>query len=411
MKKYLLLVCLTIVSVIKGYTQENELSNKEKKEVLKMVSKHLVESYVDLEMANKMSKSLSLNKKNYFSISNSNEFSISLTKDLQKISKDLHLKVNFEPKRIAQSKNEIPKNILERRNKLMQKRLSEVNYGFLEVKVLSGNIGYINLRMFADLKYAKQTADAAMHFLQNTNAIIIDLRFNGGGVPNMMQYLASYFTNEDPLLLSEFFERKTKSTSKLYTLDAIDGIRRTNVPLYILTSKRTFSAAEAFSYSLKHYKKAIIVGEQSRGGANRTKRMSINENFTISVPYIKAIHPVTKTNWEGIGVAPTIKTTSKLAFATAYINSIEKTVKRNKKRLLNKIGYEFLKEKKIDNAIVVFKESTRLFPQDSNSWDSLGEAYLFNNDKQNALKAYKEALKLNPNSTVIKNNIQKISNE
>lgn len=293
-----------------------------------------------------------------------------------------------------------------KREKIMAMRMAEVNYGFTEVKVLNGNIGYLNLRMFADINYAKEAATAAMGFLSNTNAIIIDLRTNGGGVPSMMQLLASYFTGAKPVLLSNFYERKTNSKTQLYTFESIAGKRLTNTPLYILTSKKTFSAAEAFTYTLKHYNKAIVVGEVTKGGANRTKRLNLNTNFSISVPYIKAIHPVTKTNWEGKGVAPTIKTAKKDAFVIAYLDAINKTVKRNKSKILNRIGYTFLQEKSIDNAIKVFQENAKQFPNDANSWDSLGDAYFHKEDKRNSLKAYKKALELDPKSNSAKKRIQ-----
>ncbi len=407
MKKYILAIVFATFTVVNATSQNNEITKKEKKVVLKLVSEKLMESYINLDTAKKMAAELKSNAKKYKSITSSKEFSKVLTKDLQKVSKDLHLKVNFEPKRIAQSKRVMPKEMKLKREKMMAMRMAEVNFGFTEVKVLNGNIGYINLRMFADMKYAKETATAAMRFLSNTNAIIIDLRTNGGGVPNMMQLLASYFTDEKPVLLSNFYERKTNNKTQLFTFKNIDGKRR-NTPLYMLTSKRTFSAAEAFTYTLKHLGKAVVVGEKTRGGANRTKRVNLNDDFTISVPYIEATHPVTKTNWEGKGVQPNISTSKKDAFITAYIDAINKTVKRNKSRVLNGIGYSFLQEKDMDNALKVFQENAKLFPNDANSWDSLGEAYFYKKDKTNALKAYRKALALDASLTSAKKMIQKL---
>jgi C-terminal processing protease CtpA/Prc len=294
------------------------------------------------------------------------------------------------------------------REKRMAMQMAEINYGFTETKILNGNIGYLNLRLFADIKYAEETATAAMNFLSNTNAIIIDLRTNGGGVPNMMQLLASYFFDETPVLLSDFYERQTGERTQLYSFAAVNGKRSSDKPVYILTSKNTFSAAEAFTYTLKHLDKATVVGEVTKGGANRTKRINLNDEFTISVPYIESIHPITKTNWEGKGVQPNIKTTEKDAFVNAYIDAINKTVKRNKNGVLNKIGYTFLQEKLVDNAITVFQENVKLFPNEANSWDSLGEAYFINRDKENALKSYTKALDLDPNSESAKAMILKL---
>mgnify|MGYP000305088113 CR=1 FL=1 len=410
MKKYIIALLLAITSIISVTSQNNQITTKEKKQVLKLITEKLLASYIDLDVAREMSATIKSNSKKYRSITTSKEFSNALTKDLQEVSKDLHLKVNFEPKRIAQKKRIMPKEMSLKREQMMAARMAEVNYGFTEIKVLNGNIGYLNLRMFADIKYAKETATAAMNFLSNTNAMIIDLRTNRGGVPNMMQLLSSYFTDAKPVLLSNFYERKTDSKTQLFTFENVDGERRVGKPLYILTSKKTFSAAEAFTYTLKHLNKAIVVGETTKGGANRTKRLFLNDNFSISVPYIKSIHPVTKTNWEGKGIKPTIKTSKKDAFVIAYIDAINKTVKRNKNRTLNRIGYTFLHEKSIDNAIKIFQENAKLYPKDVNSWDSLGESYFMNKDKQHSLKAYKKVLELDPNSASAKKMIQKLEN-
>ena len=298
------LILLSFICIQGVVAQENEstLTKKEKETTISSIRTHLKDTYIDLELSNKMIAELnkSLKSKKYKSITNPNEFSKILTQDLQNSSNDLHLKVRYEPKRIAQKKRVMPDDIKLKIEQKMAIQMAEVNFGFIETKILKGNIGYLNLRMFADTKYAQDAATSAMNFLSNTNAIIIDLRTNGGGLPNMVQLLASYFCQESPVLLSNFYERKTDTKTQLYTLTQVDGKRQTNKPLYILTSKNTFSAAEAFAYSLKHLDKATIVGEVTKGGANRTKRISLNDAFTISIPYIKSIHPITKSNWEGI---------------------------------------------------------------------------------------------------------------
>lgn len=412
MRKQIIGLVLVFVSITSLTAQNKEITKKEKTEIVKLISKNLLETYIDLDVAKEMTSALKSNIKSnkYKSIINPDAFSKIVTQDLQKVSKDLHLKLNFEPKKIAQKKRVMPEEMKIKREKMMAMKMAEINYGFTEVKVLNGNIGYLNLRMFADIKYANDAATAAMSFLSNTNAIIIDLRSNGGGVPSMMQLLSSYFTDAKPVLLSNFYERRTNSKTQLFTFETIDGKRITNKPLYILTSKNTFSAAEAFTYTLKHLDKATVVGEVTKGGANRTKRINLNDEFTISIPYIKSIHPITNSNWEGKGVQPNIKTTEKDAFVNAYVDAINKTVKRKKNNVLNKIGYTFLKEKSVDNAIIVFKENVKLFPNDANTWDSLGEAYFSKRDKINALKAYKKALDLDPNSASAKKMIQKLEN-
>lgn len=412
MRKQIIAIVIVFVSITSLTAQNKEMTKKDKRQIVQLISENLLETYIDLDFAKEMTSALKSNIKSnrYKSITNPNEFSKIVTQDLQKVSKDLHLKLSFEPKKIAQKKRVMPEEMKIKRAQMMAMRMAEINYGFTEVKVLNGNIGYLNLRMFADIKYAKYAATAAMSFLNNTNAIIIDLRTNGGGVPSMMQLLSSYFTGAKPILLSNFYERKTNSKTQLYTFETIDGKRMTNKPLYILTSKKTFSAAEAFTYTLKHLGKAVVVGEITKGGANRTKTINLNNNFSISIPYIKSIHPVTKSNWEVVGIQPTIKTSEKEAFVIAYIDAIHKTITRNKSKVLNSIGYTFLQEKSIDNAIKVFKENTKSFPNNANSWDSLGEAYFHKHDKENALKSYMRALELDPTSKSAKEMIQKLKN-
>ena len=408
--KIMLIILFAIVQNTLAQGTKRLLNANEKKAVLSAINTHIEESYIDLDLSKKMIIELNKNLKSnkYKKITNPVEFSKIVTEDLQSISKDLHLKIRFEPARIAQEKLVISEDKQLEMEKSTAVQMAEINYGFTEVKILEGNIGYLNLSQFADIKYAKEAATATMNFLSNTNAIIIDLRSNGGGVPSMMQLLSSYFFDEKPVLLSDFYERKTNTKTQLYTFENVNGKRSTNKPLYILTSKHTFSAAEAFTYTLKHLDKAIVVGEITKGGANRTKRINLNDKFTISVPYIQSIHPITKTNWEGKGVQPNIKTNEKDAFVYAHVDAIKKTFKRNKNIVLNKIGYNFLKDKSFDNALIVFQENVKLFPNDSNSWDSLGEAYFANQDKENALKAYKKALELDSGSESTKAMIQKL---
>ncbi|MET3129134.1 tetratricopeptide (TPR) repeat protein [Arcicella rosea] len=408
--KTMLLMLFVILQDTVAQDTKHLLNKKEKNAVVSAIKTHIEESYIDLDLSKKMIIELDKNLKSnkYEKITSPVEFSKTVTEDLQSISKDLHLKVRFEPERIAQEKLIVSEEKQLEMEKRTAMQMAEINYGFTEVKILDGNIGYLNLSQFTDIKYAEETATATMNFLSNTNAIIIDLRSNGGGVPSMMQLLSSYFLDKTPVLLSDFYERKTNTKTQMYSFENVNGKRSTNKPLYILTSKNTFSAAEAFTYTLKHLDKAIVIGEITKGGANRTKRINLNDEFTISLSYIQSIHPVTKTNWEGKGVEPNIKTNEKDAFIYAYIDAIKKTFNRNKNTILNKIGYGFFKDKLIDNAIAVFQENAKLFPNDSNSWDSLGEAYFANQDKVNALKSYKKALELDSSSESAKAMIQKL---
>jgi C-terminal processing protease CtpA/Prc len=148
---------------------------------------------------------------------------------------------------------------------------------------------------------------AAMNFLANTDALIIDLRRNGGGDPAMVALISSYLFDAQPVHLNDLYFRPDDSTRQWWTLPYVPGKRYgAKKEVYVLTSKRTFSAAEEFTYNLKCLKRAKIVGETTGGGAHPGGGRRINEHFAIWVPSGRAINPITKTNWEGTGVTPDV---------------------------------------------------------------------------------------------------------
>ena len=85
------------------------------------------------------------------------------------------------------------------------------------------------------------------------------------------------------------------------------GKRFVDKPVFVLTSKATFSAAEGFSYALKNLKRATLIGETTGGGAHPVEPHRIDDNFFIIVPSGRSISPITKTDWEGTGVEPDVK--------------------------------------------------------------------------------------------------------
>ncbi|MDJ0764442.1 MAG: S41 family peptidase [Myxococcota bacterium] len=106
-------------------------------------------------------------------------------------------------------------------------------------------------------------------------------------------------------------------TEEFWTLDEIDGKKRPDVPVFVLTSDRTFSGAEEFTYNLQTRKRATIVGETTGGGANPGEVFDISPHLGIFVSTGKAINPVTKTNWEGIGVKPDVEVDAEHALEKA----------------------------------------------------------------------------------------------
>ena len=173
------------------------------------------------------------------------------------------------------------------------------------------------------ISYPTPTAVAAMNFLAHADAIIIDLRENGGGDPKMIALVSTYLFSK-PTHLNDLWERKSNTTQQYWTLPYVPGDRLDGKPAYVLTSKRTFSGAEEFSYNLKNLKRATIVGETTGGGAHPVRGQRIDDHFIIGVPFARAINPISKTNWEGTGVEPDVKVPAAEALATAQKLAIEK---------------------------------------------------------------------------------------
>lgn len=260
----------------------------------------LEESYVYPDVARKMAASVrqKLKAGEYDSITLDSALARRLTGDFRAISKDGHLRVNAAPK---------PPSEAAVRQMPTDDEMARQNYAFKKVEILPGNIGLLRFDLFADSDGARKTAAAAMAFLANADALIIDLRSNGGGSPEMIRFLTSYFF-DSPTHLNDMIDREGKVVEEFWTLEEIPGRRfPKDLPIFILTSGATFSGAEEFSYNLKNLKRATIIGQTTGGGAHPVRGVRISDRFTLGIPYMRANNPITKTNWEGTGVSPHIE--------------------------------------------------------------------------------------------------------
>jgi C-terminal processing protease CtpA/Prc len=176
-----------------------------------------------------------------------------------------------------------------------------------------------------------------MAFVENTDALIIDVRRNGGGGRVVIDFLSSYFLGPNPVHLNSVYNGIQNYTEEFWTQAELPGERYgTDKPLYILTSKRTFSAAEEFSYNLKHLDRAVIVGEQTGGGAHPITIRRLTDEFVLRLPIARSINPVTGTNWEGTGVTPDNEVSAEEALKAAHLEalkSIARTSSEGKKEI------------------------------------------------------------------------------
>lgn len=326
----LALLCLLALSFVSiGFAQMEQpdltIDAATRTQVIDAVLKRLNESYVFPDMAKKMELSIRdrIAKKEYDRITSSREFAATLTKDLQAVSNDKHLRLRFSHASIPERGPRREPTAEEREQRLRD--LTWMNHGFAKVERLPGNIGYLEFVNFMDEELGADTVAAAMNFVNNTDALIIDMRSNGGGNPAMVALVCSYLFGPEPVHLNDLYWREGNRTEEFWTKKEVAGKRYLNKDVYVLTSKRTFSGAEEFTYNLKNLKRATIIGETTGGGAHPGGGFRITEHFGMFVPTGRAISPITKTNWEGTGVTPDISVPADQALLVARVMALRKS--------------------------------------------------------------------------------------
>jgi C-terminal processing protease CtpA/Prc len=298
-----------------------------KNEVIDNLLKQLNDNYVFPEVAKEAEKKIRRYQKEgvYSKITDAKIFEETLNTQLRELVNDKHLNVRYNSKMIAN--NAVPDSIARQKFALeWENSLKRNNFGFTRSDILEGNIGYLKVNSFGPVDKVAKTCNAAMAFLNNTNALIIDLRDNHGGDPAMVQYLASYFFGDEPVHLNSLYFRPANRTDDFWTIP-VEGSKYLNKPVYILTSGKTFSGGEEFAYDLQQLKRGITVGETTGGGANPGDRVPLGHGFNAFIPTGRAINPITKTNWEGIGVKPDVATTAANALKEAHILALKEVMK------------------------------------------------------------------------------------
>ncbi len=443
-----------------GFTQESapaqlKMSRAEQKAVIDRIGPLLCENYVFPEAAVKMEAALKAEYRRgaFASALDPQAFASRATAILQSVFQDRHLRVAFRPPRPDQPRDENPLLALEQ----AQLRSRQQNFSFPTVQVLDGNVGYLEFRGFHPAPVIADKVAAVMKFLEDTDAIIIDMRRNGGGSPSGVQLVCSYFFDRK-VHLNSLYWRRSDSIQEFWTLDNVAGKRMPDVPLYVLTSRQTFSGGEEFCYNLLNLKRATLVGEVTGGGANPGGSFPVGGRFAVFIPTGRAINPVSKTNWEGTGVKPHVETEAGKAFDVAYEAAKKAAAESSQKKLaaltarvngfsagleavlerhgreksgesaagvnealrrgidgglldenrINQLGYSLQGKNQSDEAIAVFTFNTRAFPESANAYDSLGEAWLKKGDRLQALENYRKSLQLDPKNENARKAIAKL---
>ncbi|MDO5968524.1 S41 family peptidase [Flavivirga aquimarina] len=276
--------------------------------------------YIFPEAAKSLKNELSNLPENGFADLSKKQFADTITSIMATKGKDKHFALLYRPNFL--------KNVDSKKDQ--QKLFDEINrrwnFGFETVKRLPGNIGYIEYTGFAEPNSSKETLAAAMNFLANTNSLILDVRNNRGGDEGMLLLLCSYFFDKKEIL-SKVYYRYNNKTILSKTKKKVLGKKYLNKPVYILTNKNSFSAAESISYHLQNRGIATIVGETTSGAANPVDMFVINNEFLFFVPNGNVSDIKTNTNWEHTGVKPNYQIPEIKALEKAQIVALENIIK------------------------------------------------------------------------------------
>lgn len=304
------------------------------KEVVLKAADLLKEFYVFPDVGEKMGESIKNKFENgkYDSYTDIKEFCKEVTVDLRDISRDLHIFLFFSPDEaleVTAQKGLLPDDEKKKIVELTLLNNQRKNFGFQKVEVLEGNVGYLKMQYFPSIKDGAETCYGAMRFLSNSDAMIIDLRENGGG-DDLISLLSSYFFPPEKILLSGCFNRASNSIEYQWTMPDIPGKHLPDMDLFILAGPKTFSAAEDFAYSLQQLKRVVVIGESTKGGAHPVDVFIVKGSILMQISIGYSINPITKTNWEGVGVQPDIKVSAEDALHTAYLLALTSLAKKTK---------------------------------------------------------------------------------
>jgi hypothetical protein len=294
--------------------EDVKIDAAERRRVVDGAIANLEKYYVYPDVAHRMANSLHAHEKNGDDAAamDGAAFADLLTSQMRNVSHDRYVMMVYD----STKKPENPPPPTSEEVARYRKEMLENNCTFEKIQILPHNIGYLKFNSFPDTAICGPAAAAAMAKLNQADAIIFDLRDNPGGYSNMVALIATYLFDH-PTHLNDFYNRGENSTEESWTLPPVSGNRLADKPAFVLTSCSTFSAAESFSYDLKMLKRATLVGETTSGRGHMGMGHRIDDHFTIRVPGIRVVNPISKTNWEGTGVEPDVKVKAGDALATA----------------------------------------------------------------------------------------------
>lgn len=280
------------------------LSAADRAAALQAISKIFEEQYVFPQLRPQIVARLDAAKsEGRYDVDDPVVFAERITQDLREVSHDGHSWLSFDPAAYAASS--APAGSDNDAEAFWRRRAIRNHHGLTEMRILGGNVRYLKISGFEWAGDATGAAyDAAMRFLKDGDAVIIDLRGNGGGSHPAVRYLVSHFMRGNVLEMT--FLEGSKPPEQSRTLDSLPAGRLEGAPLFVLIDGGTASAAEAFAYDVQQFKLGELVGTRTAGAANNNNLLPVTPGFILSVSYGRPVHAVSDTNWEGVGVEPTV---------------------------------------------------------------------------------------------------------
>jgi hypothetical protein len=325
-KKFVAGVVLsTLLSFSAFAAEDSPLNASDRAAIVQTLAAKMNANYIEPAVAERVGSAIA--RKNaeggYASTASAQGFSAVLATDLRELSGDKHFGASVNERfRESSGAAYLPSSAeMDEARDAIERQ----GYGIEKIERLPGNVGYIDLRGFGITEFAGPAYTAAMALMAGTDALILDLRRNGGGSPDSVAYLMShFFPLGDRRHLVDFYNRPTDTTRQIWIVPTV--AQRYDKPVYVLTSARTFSGGEDCAYDFQAQKRGTLVGETTGGGSNPVSWFSVGHGIVVAIPTSRATNFVTKTNWEHVGVKPDIAVPAAQALQTAHVAILRKLV-------------------------------------------------------------------------------------
>jgi hypothetical protein len=319
-------VAVLLSALPMGRAQESagesaSLNALERQRVVDAVIANLRQHYVDHAIAVRMANAvIAQEKSGEYATKDGTEFAGRITKDLRASSGDMHLEVIYSAERLPGLRAEPSADELARH----RRQLEEMNCAIAKTEILPHNIGYLKMDWFPEPSICEAQVRGALATLNHADALIIDLRDNRGGFPEMVSLVASYLFDHPEYM----FNPREAPSEESWTRSPVAGNDLADKPVYILTSRSTFSGAEQFCYDMKMLKRAKLIGETTGGGAHAGVFHRIDDHFGMGITEVRVVNPYGKNDWEGVGVEPDVKVKSEDALEAAKGMALNEMRKR-----------------------------------------------------------------------------------